>query len=158
MSAIDIYTSAPLGSVIRFSNGEPRPPDRFTRKVAAWERHNGSGRLIEVWPGRASPGNETPATFSLHMATYSSGGIPILVVRCVYMVTNPLDFDVVERPRAGMARVITGANGREELQHLAENEDAARAWLGEHHYHDARIAIVGDPDPVDRPLFRGRAA
>ena len=29
MSAQYIYDTAPLGSLIRYSNGEPRPPERF---------------------------------------------------------------------------------------------------------------------------------
>jgi hypothetical protein len=69
MSVKAIYDSAPLGALIRFSNGELRPPARFTRKVAAWERVNGVGRdssanrrrssaaLIPVW--RPSPCTRT---------------------------------------------------------------------------------------------------
>jgi len=47
MSAQLIYDTAPLGSLIRYSNGEPRPPERFTRKLKAWNNDNGIGRLIE---------------------------------------------------------------------------------------------------------------
>ena len=37
MSAQHIYVSAPLGSIVRYSDGTPRPPARFKRKLAAWE-------------------------------------------------------------------------------------------------------------------------
>ncbi|EZP69562.1 hypothetical protein BV96_04102 [Sphingomonas paucimobilis] len=47
MSAQSIYDTAPLGSLIRYSNGEPRPPERFTRKLKAWNNDNGIGRLVE---------------------------------------------------------------------------------------------------------------
>jgi len=40
VSAQHIYTSAPLGSLIRYSNGKPRPPARFRRKLRAWEHEN----------------------------------------------------------------------------------------------------------------------
>ena len=43
MSAQYIYDTAPLGSLIRYSNGEPRPPERFRRKLAAWNNDNGTG-------------------------------------------------------------------------------------------------------------------
>lgn len=158
MSPIDIYCHAPLGARIRFSNGEARPPDRFTRKVAAWENDNGTGMLVEFSPGRESSTYSLPPTFCLHLATYSSGGVPILVVRRIYSIASKLDFEIVERPRPGMARVLTVIGEGDELQHLAADEPAARTWLAEHHYHNARVELVGDPDFANRPLLRGRDA
>lgn len=158
MSPIDIYCHAPLGAKIRFSNGEPRPPDRFTRKVEAWENDNGTGTLVEFSPGRESETYSSPPTFALHLATYSSGGVQILVVRRIYSVASRLDFEIVERPRPGMARVLTVLGEGDELRHLAADEAAARAWLAEHHYHGARIEPVDDPDVANRPLMRGRSA
>ncbi len=154
MSPLELYMSAPLGSKIRFSNGEPRPPERFTRKVAAWENDNGTGTLVECQPGCDRPSYSMSATFGLHLATYSSGGVPILTVRRIYSVVGRLDFEIIERPAAGMARVLTGSADRGEMRHLAASDEAARRWLTEHHYHDARIEVVGDPDPVDRQLVR----
>lgn len=46
MSAALIYDHAPLGSIIRYSDGMPRPPERHRKKLAAWEGCNSSGRLI----------------------------------------------------------------------------------------------------------------
>ena len=158
MTPLELYLSAPLGSKIRFSNGQPRPPERFTRKVKTWENDNGTGTLIECQPGCDRPGFSSPATFGLHLATYSNGGVPILVVRRIYSVVGNLDFEILERPVAGSARVLTGRADNCELRHLAANDEAARAWLAEHHYHDARIELVSDPDPVDRPLIREEAA
>ncbi|ALJ15526.1 hypothetical protein GGR90_002995 [Sphingopyxis italica] len=158
MSPMDIYCHAPLGAKIRFSNGEPRPPDRCTRKVKAWENDNGTGTLIEYRPGCESTTYSSPPTFALHLATYSSGGVQILVVRRIYSVVSRLDFEIVERPRPGMARVLTVIGEGDELRHLAADEAAAQAWLGEHRYHNARIELVDDPDAPNRPLFRGRAA
>ncbi len=158
MSPIDIYCHAPLGAKIRISNGEPRPPDRFRRKIQAWENDNGTGTLVEFSPGCESGTYSSPPTFALHLATFSSGGIQILVVRRIYSIASKLDFDILERPRCGMARVLTVTGEGDELRHLAADEAAARAWLTEHHYHNARIEEVGDPDVANRPLFRGRAA
>lgn len=158
MSPMDIYCHAPLGAKIRFSNGEPRPPDRFTRKIKAWENDNGTGTLIEYSPGCDSATYSLPPTFALHLATYSSGGVQILVVRRIYSVASRLDFEIIERPRQGMARVLTVMGEGDELRHLAADEAAAQDWLAEHRYHNARIELVDDPDDANRPLFRGRAA
>ena len=45
MSASTIIDTAPLGALIRYTDGSPKPPARFTKKLAAWERSNGVGLL-----------------------------------------------------------------------------------------------------------------
>lgn len=52
MSAQLIYDLAPLGSLVRFSDGTPRPPERHRKKLAAWEHRNSGGRLIRKQPER----------------------------------------------------------------------------------------------------------
>lgn len=52
MSANTIYDCASLGSVIQYFDGTPKPPARFTRKVADWEGRNGTGRLVKKEPPR----------------------------------------------------------------------------------------------------------
>lgn len=158
MSALDIYCHAPLGAKIRFSNGEPRPPDRFTRKVRAWEEDNGTGMLVQWSPGSENRTWSSPPTFGLHIATYASSGVPIIVLRCVYSTTSQLQFEIIERPRFGMARILTAIGEGDELQHLAEDEAAAQSWLTQHRYHGARIDMVVDPDVANRPLLRRMAA
>ncbi|AOF98733.1 hypothetical protein BSY18_4067 (plasmid) [Blastomonas sp. RAC04] len=158
MSAFDIYCHAPLGAKIRFSNGEPRPPDRFTRKVRAWEEDNGTGTLVQWSPGSENATWSSPPTFGLHIATYASSGVPVIVLRRIYSTTSQLQFDIVERPRVDMARILTAIGEGDDLQHLAEDEAAAQSWLARHRYHGARIDMVGDPDAVSRPLLRGQAA
>ncbi len=158
MSALDIYCHAPLGAKIRFSNGEPRPPDRFTRKVRAWEEDNGTGTLVQWSPGIENRTWSSPPTFGLHTATYASSGVPVIVLRRIYSTTSQLQFEIVERPRAGMARILTTIGEGEEIQHLAEDEAAAQSWLTRHRYDAARIEMVGDLDFADRPLLRGKAA
>ena len=44
MSAQLIYDLALLGSIIRFSDGAPRPPERHRRKLSAWENSNSGAR------------------------------------------------------------------------------------------------------------------
>ncbi len=79
-------------------------------------------------------------------------------MRRIYSVVAVSLKKILERPVAGSARVLTGLADNCELRHLAADDEAARAWLAEHHYHDARIELVSDPDPVDRPLIREEAA
>ncbi len=158
MSAQYIYNSAPLGSLIRFSNGEPRPPQRFTRKLRAWNDENGMGRLIEKVAGRSSGAYPSPATFALHIGNYGSQGTILMVVRRIYTVTSPLRFEVADQPKAGMVRILSRRDGREELHHLAPDLAPAEAWSAEHRYHGAIMEVVAEPDIVMPPLEFGRAA
>lgn len=46
MSAHTIFESAPIGAIVAWSDGTPRPPERHSKKLAAWENSNsgvGSG-------------------------------------------------------------------------------------------------------------------
>lgn len=154
MFAKAIYDSAPLGSIIRYSNGEPRPPERFRRKVAAWENENGSGRLVECTPPYDCGSYRGPANFTLQLGTYGNNGVVILVVRRVYSVDNSLRFEIAERPKPGMVRVLTSFQGRDELRYLAADIADAEHWLAEYHHSDARCEAVVDLDLVDRSTGR----
>lgn len=148
MSAQHIFGSAPLGATIRFTDGTPRPPDRFRRKLSQWKDRNDTGRLVEKCAGRGTGACAYPATFTLHMATCGSDGTIVLVVNRTFTVASDLSFEIVERPRPGMVRVLTSFQGSTTLRHLAPDMNAARAWLAEHHYHDARFEVVADEDAI----------
>jgi hypothetical protein len=154
MSAQHIYDTAPLGALVRFSNGEPRPPARFTRKVEAWEHRNGTGRLVSKAPGAG----RSPESFTLHLGDFGMQGSIILVLHRTYEVTSPLSFEVAEMPPEGAARVLTSWQGIDELRHLAANHAAAEAWLSAHHWADARIDIVSAAEGVPAAPAIGRAA
>lgn len=158
MSAQSIYDTAPLGSLISYSNGKPRPPERFTRRLKAWTNDNGVGRLIERTVEEIRPTWRSPAGFCLHLGDYGSQGLIAIVVRRHYSVESTLHFEIVETPRPGMVRVLTNFGGREELRFLASDVRAAEEWLGRNRYSDARLEIVGDPDPAVLPSTLGRAA
>ena len=55
LSAREIYDIAPLGALIRFSDGTPEPPARHRRKRTAWLSNNGAGRLVRKNPDGTSP-------------------------------------------------------------------------------------------------------
>lgn len=157
MSAQHIYDTAPLGSLITFTNGEPRPPLRVTRKLRAWNDNNGMGRLVEKMAGRNDV-YPSPATFALHLGNYGSQGTILMVVRRIYSVDAQLHFEVAERPRPGMVRILSRRDGRDELHHLAADMAAAEAWRSEHGYRNAVLEVVGNPDPILLPSRLGRAA
>ena len=158
MSAQHIFDAAPLGALVRYSDGTPRPPARFTRKLSAWERNNGIGQLIKKAPGVQRPTYAMPAGFTLHHGDFGSGGVIVLVVTFSYLVTSPLLFDVVEVPRPGAVRVLTAWEGVDELRHLAVDQSAAEAWLAAHHYSNARFDIVGAGEPMLPAGETGRVA
>ena len=158
VSAQHIYTSAPLGSLIRYSNGKPRPPARFRRKLRAWEHENGVGRLVERYPGYVSASFNSPPHFMLHLGDYGSQGTIVLTVRRAYGLDSSLHFEIVETPRAGSVRILTSVDGRDELRHLASNLAAAESWMQVNRYSNMRTEIVSDQDPVILPPTTRRAA
>ena len=65
MSAHNVY-DAPLGSLVRYFDNSPKPPARFTKKLAAWEARNGVGRLVRKQPDRERATYPAPASITLH--------------------------------------------------------------------------------------------
>ncbi|SNS68855.1 hypothetical protein SAMN06295912_11288 [Sphingomonas laterariae] len=153
-TARQIYEQAPLGSLIAFRSGTPRPPERFTRKVKAWEQENGTGRLVE----RQAGFGRSPATFTLHLGDFGSEGVIIMVIRRLFSAESAKPFEILEKPKAGMVRVLTGHGERQELRFLANDMAQAERWMAEHHYSGIRAEIVPDSDPVVLPGATARAA
>ena len=75
MSAQDVYDNAPLGSLIRYSDGTPKPPARFNKKLAAWQNRNGVARLVRKEPQRDRPTYTSPASITLYEGDFASGGV-----------------------------------------------------------------------------------
>lgn len=146
-TARHIFLNAPLGSRIAYGNGEPRPPERFKRKLCTWENENGTGRLVERQQGSGSH----PATFTLHIGDFGSKGTIVMVVRRLFSAESTKPFEILETPRPGMVRVLTGHGNREELRFLAPDMVSAEHWMAEHQYSGMRAQVVTDPDPVLLP-------
>lgn len=149
-TARQVYATAPLGSLIRYSSGEPRPPERFTRKVRAWENENGTGRLVERQIGSAG----CPDAFTLHIGDFESEGVIIMVVRRLFSADSAKPFEIVETPKPGAVRVLTGIGDREELRYLAPDMPSAECWMADNRYTGMRAEVVGDLDPVMLPQAR----
>ncbi|GAA5665632.1 MULTISPECIES: hypothetical protein [Hyphomicrobiales] len=157
MSASLIFDCAPLGSLVAYSDGTPKPPARFTKKLAAWERNNGVGRLVRKEPGRERPTYSSPPCFTLHEGDFSSGGIILVMVTRTYGIDSDLRFRVVERPKVGQVRVLQNVGDNVELLHLANNREAAELWLAKAGYARARLDEV-TADEVGADAVEGRAA
>ncbi len=157
MSAHAIFDNAPIGSIIAWSDGTPRPPERFTRKLAAWLTNNGRGRLIRKQPGRGMGNLSLSASFTLHEADFGAGGVIALRVHRTFSLGSSLRFSVSERPAIGSVRVFDRPGEDAELVHLASHRPAAEEWLSRHGYPRAVLEEV-TADEVGAAIIEGRAA
>ena len=148
MSAQHIFDTAPLGALVRFSDGSPQPPARFTNKLAAWENSNGTGRLTAKSGSSQMGSFVSPPGFDLHLGSYGSGGVIVLTVTRHYSVNSRLAFKVLEQPAPGMVRVLQRRGAHIEMLHLAPSQAAAESWLAKNRYHDAEFEIVTDGEAV----------
>ena len=157
MSAQLIFDLVPLGSLIRYSDGTLRPPERFAKKLASWENRNSAGRLIRK-QGERRIGNTTlPASITLHEGNYGSGGVIVLTVHKSFSVNTDLKFTVAERPAIGSVRVLDRPGDDAELVYLASHRADAEEWLTRHGYPDAVLDEV-TADTVAADSVEGRAA
>ena len=143
MSANTIIDTAPLGALIRYTDSTPKPPARFTKKLAAWERSNGLGRLVKKEPPRSYPTWTAPASFTLHEGNFASDGIILVTILRSHSADSPLTFEVVEAPAPGQVRVLLDFGGSTELLHLAASFEAAELWIAKQGYRNARLEVVG---------------
>ncbi len=143
MSATNIIETALLGALIRYTDGSPKPPARFTKKLAAWERSNGVGRLVKKEPPRPYPTWTAPASFTLHEGNFSSDGVILVTIMRSHSADSVLVFEVAEEPQAGQVRVLLDFGCNTELLHLAESIAAAELWIAREGYRNARLEIIG---------------
>jgi hypothetical protein len=106
MNATELLKTVPLGAIVAFSDGTPRPPERFTKKLSAWKNKNGFGLLTEKSAGdvMASSDYVGRASFALRVAEYGSTDLIVMRVNMIMDETSELDFTVVELP-TGTVRV-----------------------------------------------------
>lgn len=157
MSAHIVYDSAPLGSVIRYSDNTSKPPARFRKKLLAWQSRNGAGRLVKKEPPRTRATYSSPPYFTLHEGDFGEGGVIVVSVRRAWSVESDLRFEIVERPSIGMVRVLQNLGDSPELLHLARDREAAERWLASNRYSRAYLEEVS-ADEVGADVIEGRAA
>ncbi|CAH1695998.1 conserved hypothetical protein [Hyphomicrobiales bacterium] len=157
MSAQLIYDLAPLGSIIRFSDGAPRPPERHRRKFSAWENNNSAGRLIRKQAERRAGNTVIGASITLHAGDYGSAGVVVLRVHRTFSVDSSLKFVVTERPKVGSVQVLDRPGDDGELVYLASHRADAQEWLTRHGYPNAVLREIS-ADEVAAAVVEGRTA
>ena len=148
---------APIGSIIAWSDGTPRPPKRHRKKLSAWQTSNSQGRLISKRGGRAIGNLSMSPTFTLHEGDYGAGGVIAIRVHRTFSQESGLRFTVVEPPAIASVRVFDRAGESAELVHLAPHRAAAEEWLSRHGYPHAMLDEV-TADEIAAAVIEGRAA
>lgn len=148
---------APLGSLVSYSDNQPKPPARFVKKRAAWKSRNGVGRLIRKQPARERPTYTSPPSFTLHEGDFGKDGIVIVTIMRTYDITSDLTFKVIDRPKVGQVRVVQNVGDNVELLHLADSRDAAELWLTKEGHSRSSFEDV-TADEVSADVVEGRAA
>lgn len=157
MSASLIYDLAPIGSIVAWSDGTPRPPERHKKKLSAWENRNSKGRLIRK-QGKRGVGNVSLSSdFTLHEGDYGARGVIAIRIHRTFSLESELTFKVIERPALGSVRVFDRAGANAELVHLAANRQVADEWLTRHGYPNAVLEEV-TADEVAADHVEGRVA
>lgn len=157
MSALSIFEDAPIASIIAWSDGTPRPPERHRKKLSAWKTNNSQGRLIRKQGERGIGMVALAADFTLHEADYGGSGVIAIRVHRTFSVDSGLRFTIVERPSPGSVRVFDRAGDNAELVYLAPHRAAADEWLTRHGYPNAVLDEVS-ADSVAADVVEGRAA
>lgn len=119
MSANTIFKDAPIGAIVAWSDGTPRPPERHRRKLDAWKTSNSQGRLIRKQGGRDIGTLDPYASFTLHEADYGACGVIAIRIHRTFSPGSSLRFTIIERPPVGAVRVFDRPGDHSELVHLA---------------------------------------
>ena len=157
MSAQSIFDHAPLGAIIRYTDGTPRPPEHHRRKLVVWQRRNSSGRLVKKQGATCVGQTILPASFTLHEGDFESEGIVVLKVFKTFSEGIDLTFTVTERPVPGSILVLDRPGEQGELVHVAASQKDAEDWLSRHGYPQAILQTLTD-EPADGDPVEGRAA
>lgn len=147
---------APIGSVLAWSDGTPRPPERHTKKLSAWRSRNSSGRLVSREGEYRRGSIIVPAGFRLHEGDHGAGGVIAIRVYRSFSIDSGLTFSLVDVPTVGSCRIFDRAGENAELVHLAASRKAAEEWLTRHGYPSAVLEDVV-ADEAELIAGQGRA-
>lgn len=156
MSAHLVFEHAPLGSIIQFTDGTPRPPERHRKKLRAWLECNNSGRLIRKRGETIVGYTDIPAEITLHMHDLGSRAVIVIRVLRSFSVHTDLSFSILERPTAGSVLVLERPGSEAELVHVGANRQDAEEWLTRHGYPNAVLEEV-TADEAAADVVEGRA-
>jgi hypothetical protein len=136
MSAEYIIANAPLGAIISFADGTPRPISRYRRKLAEWITRNDRGRLIRKEPAFVRGNYRYPGGFGLQIDK------PAVTLTRHFQVGSQLNFEICELPPPGSVYILVSSGDTDELVHLAHDMAEAQAWMVQHRISKARLETV----------------
>ena len=148
MNADLIISLAPIGSVVEWSDGNPRPPEHHVATLYHWKRNNGVGLLVRKF---GEMGQDCPSA------------TPFFMLRCeddlrTFSVGLTYRFRIASRPKIGSVRIFERDDPAALMLHLADDRDAACAWLADNAaYSDAFMDEV-TADELAADHVEGRTA
>lgn len=151
-----VYDHAPIGTVIRFSDGTEMPPSDRPHQRRAWNLFNGTGRLIRKEPPINASVISIPATITLRTAEFGATGAVGLTFSVSGTDQDRVTFEIVELPPVGTIRVLGGTADDKELLFLARNHHAARQWLKLSGISSATLEVVS-ADEIAAATVEGRS-
>lgn len=144
MFAQHIIADAPLGVIIRFSDGTSRPPERFRRKLSDWITRNDKGRLIRKDPAFDRGSYHYSGGFGLLIGDYGLNEVGAVRFTRHFDVGCQLKFEIIEVPPPGSVRILVPSGETEELVHLAVDLAAAQTLIMKQGFGKARLETVND--------------
>jgi len=135
MRVPEVIEQARLGAILKFSNGQPKPPARFKRKLAAWEQDNSMGQLTEIHRPYKSAFRSYPH-ITLKIASYTSKKIEIAQFYRSFSMGSPILFTIFGIPDPGTVLVLRHQKNEhaDVLLHHANSRTDAEAWLSMNRY------------------------
>jgi len=132
VTASFIYDLVPIGSIVAWSDGTPRPPQRHRKKLSTWQSNNNRGRMIRKEGARAGGTHGLPSAFTILEGDLEAKGIIVVKILRTFSIASNLNFTVIERPKIGSIRVFDRPGPGAELVHLAPSKADAELWLKSH--------------------------
>lgn len=159
MSENAILQSVPLGSILAWSDGTPRPPRHQHRKQAAWRARNGKGRLVRKDPGDRRRGRGTPSYCLLHAADDRQGELVTIRTDQTTLSGIAVRVTVLERPAVGSIRVLSSSGPDAQVLCVVADVAAAQKFLSCYRFRDAVLeAVSADEILADATLVDQIAA
>lgn len=142
---------AAIGARVAYSDGTPRPPERFNKKLRDWQRRNGTAVFVGFQPSKGEKEWDKDSftvrtldsdTIVMNMTHHADGTV------LTWDVTPPAPGTVLAM-QDGLAAIRN--DGGAEAKHVFENEAALYAWGDRNRYsplkqteYGTRYVVIGE--------------